>query len=1272
MTKLVKLVVASVFSVLILFVGSLPLWAASATTTTLSISPQLSVSAGTVLTLTATVKSGGSLITAGQVNFCDASAAHCDNSALIGSAWVTRAGTATMLRALPVGNRGYKAVFTGTKTYSTSTSSTYSVSVTAAGDGSDKSVTISASGTPGNYTLSSTVTTQGGAPDAGTVNFWDTTTSRLLGSAPLTQVATSSSGSVVTWASTMASVNASDGIGFIVADFNGDGILDIAGRDSVTGNLDIYLGNGDGTFTKKASYPVGAWYTQEYPLAVGDFNGDGKLDLVAPGSGPLELQILLGNGDGTFTKKTTLATPSAPLCVSVGDFNGDGIPDIIVGGQLAEYFGNGDGTFTRKAGSTITGGGGGIFAPDPIIVTDFNGDGVSDLLVGDRDSGNLSILLGNGDGTFAEQPQLVYYNPDGIVPFLRVGDFNGDGIPDIFYGAYQTTDYDVLLGKGDGSFTKQAVGVNSPHPDSGNFFSQNQNVWLADVNNDGKADLVFLNTGYQTAGYPHAAFISYMLNNGDGTFSAPASSSVISTGLKTMSIWYAGESGDFSQDGIIDFVDAENGITITSSPTYTGTASLSGVMVPGVGTHYADAQHIFSDTMFGGTSGTVPLTASPIVTGTSLAVSPGYAFNQGTNIQLTATVAPYTGYGYTASGTVTFYDGATSLGSVSISNGQAVISNNSLSLGSHNLTAVYNGDSVFSGSTSLPAVVTVSSSVISTTTSVTAQYNPSYLGNTDWLSATLTSSNGTAIPGTVSFYDGATLLGTSNVNNIGSNHYASWTFPSNASLGTHTITAKYNGSGSYAPSSSNPYSLVVAKGTPYITATTPANPAMSTQDVILYASMQYGGSTGNCSWMSGETLAVTVNGTSVGQIPLTSGMGMLRIPGGTLSAGVKTVSMQYSGDSWCNSATGTYTFSVLDARSTASGVLLTSGLNPATTTAPVPMAAQVLADGPTPTGTATLKEGASTVATGTVASTTGQNLLGPFMVAPGWQPGYEWPLATPYNVYSENDGVVLQPFASTSPVGSQDAIRMLGVDDGNSFFVDTEYCNPNAMHQLSIFARQVTPGQQFRMRLTFYDNDGNSLTTSFSGWLTSGTSWQQFTLSAMSPLSTGYCEMGIEIPTGVSGEAVDLWGPQIQQSSTVGPYLGGRLPGEADTRMAFVAPISAPLGAGTHVLTATYNGNGSYLAGTSLPYTEIVNPGAAGVAASSSKNPSLYGDAVIFTVQITGGGPVPTGTATLTDGGVTLTTVTLDVSGKATYNTSSLAVGDHPIKVTYNGDSNYF
>ena len=312
-----------------------------------------------------------------------------------------------------------------------------------------------------------------------------------------------------------------------VGDFNGDGKLDLAVANSGSNDVSVLLGNGDGTFQTALHSSVGV---SPVSVAVGDFNGDGKLDLVVVNNGSNDVSVLLGNGDGTF--QTALYSPLVgvnPVSVAVGDFNGDGKLDLVVvnsfSNNVSVLLGNGDGTF-QTALDFDTGAG-----PVSVAAGDFNADGRLDLVVANFAAGNVGVLLGNGDGTF--QP-AVNYGAGPLPVSVAVGDFNGDGKLDLAVanqsaGNAGPSMVGVLLGNGDGTFQPAVEYGAGSDTDS-------SSVALGDFNGDGNLDLAVANSGSTNR-------VSILLGNGDGTFQS--------------AVDYAGGSsllavGDFNGDGRLD------------------------------------------------------------------------------------------------------------------------------------------------------------------------------------------------------------------------------------------------------------------------------------------------------------------------------------------------------------------------------------------------------------------------------------------------------------------------------------------------------------------------------------------------------------------------------------------------------------------------------------------------------------------------------------------------------------------------------------------------
>jgi len=291
-----------------------------------------------------------------------------------------------------------------------------------------------------------------------------------------------------------------------VGDFNHDGKLDlaVASVDSETGystDVQVLIGNGDGTFKAAVSYPVG-----EAPdaVAVADFNNDGNLDIVTASAMTNSVSILLGNGDGTFQAAASFATPQDPIFVAVADFNRDGNMDIATidladstGSCLcvAVLLGNGDGTFKEPPIITAlplppTGLGIGYFATSKKL----------DLAVSEEYGGEseVQILLGNGDGTF----ELGASYPVNAGPAaIAVADFNGDHKPDLAVAENEGSSVGVLLGNGDGTFQPE-VGYGTNFP-----------IWVAaaDLEVNGIQDLVAANLDFPSG-------VTVLEGNGDGTF----------------------------------------------------------------------------------------------------------------------------------------------------------------------------------------------------------------------------------------------------------------------------------------------------------------------------------------------------------------------------------------------------------------------------------------------------------------------------------------------------------------------------------------------------------------------------------------------------------------------------------------------------------------------------------------------------------------------------------------------------------------------------------
>ena len=287
----------------------------------------------------------------------------------------------------------------------------------------------------------------------------------------------------------------------VIADFNLDDKKDLATANLRDSTVSVLLGGGDGTFADKADLFVGG---DLLSCAAGDFNGDGKPDLAVPSASAKNVGILLGHGDGTFADMTVvpLTLPDNggnPFGIAAADLDGDSTQDLLVtwGGNFQDpsvsvLLGHGDGTFTAKPNVLTSA------YPYSVVVADFNGDGKKDFATGNYQNfgpSNVSVLLGNGDGTFADKTDF----PAGAYPTSIVADdFNCDGKQDLATASSDDSTVSVLLGQGDGTFATKTDFRTGANPNS---------VTACDFNGDDKPDLATANITDGT--------VSVLLNDGD-------------------------------------------------------------------------------------------------------------------------------------------------------------------------------------------------------------------------------------------------------------------------------------------------------------------------------------------------------------------------------------------------------------------------------------------------------------------------------------------------------------------------------------------------------------------------------------------------------------------------------------------------------------------------------------------------------------------------------------------------------------------------------------
>ena len=703
------------------------------------------------------------------------------------------------------------------------TSTTLTLAVSPAPSVLGAPVTLSATATPSNAT--GKVTFYDGVTVLGTKTLSGGSASFLTGLLPagtrkLRAYYAGDSGNAAATSNVVTlTVNAKPSVGLVkgafdgdsangfVADFNGDGIADLALSSEVSF---VWLGNGDGTFRIKV---IGSGNPGQvgYPVAAADFNGDGKVDLLVAIGYPSALRFLAGNGDGTFQSGVQVA----PLAFSpvVADFNGDGKPDlaVVTGSGVSLLLGNGDGTF--QSGMTLSSAGLPTGAITGLWVGDFNGDGKPDLVIGTGSS--ISILLGTGDGNF----QAPLNDPAGMsLDGIEVADLNGDGKADLIILSASSTKIAIQFGNGDGTF-RPPVSYEVGFPPAG--------VAVGDFNGDGIADLA---AGTSTTTSP--ASVSILLGNSDGTFQPPVN---YPTYFAYAVVPIA---ADFNGDGITDLyaggiffgttmsLTATGGtpqstpvgtafpaqlqatlrkfsnpvigasVTFNVAPAGAAGATVSSTAVtdssgvarvtatanqqPGSYTVTATVQDVSASFALTNTVG--PPAILTAVSGTPQSALPGTAFANALKVKLTDSAGnPWSGV------TVTFT--APSAGASGMLS-SSVVQTDASGVASVTATAgsVGGAYAVAASFGSLRALFSLTN-VLSSTVTLAASPNPSIYGAPVTLTASVTPAGTT---GKVTFYDGATVLGTRPLSS-GTASLSTILLPT----GSRKLSAYYSGDANY-------------------------------------------------------------------------------------------------------------------------------------------------------------------------------------------------------------------------------------------------------------------------------------------------------------------------------------------------------------------------------------------------------------------------------------------------------------------------------------------
>ena len=690
-----------------------------------------------------------------------------------------------------------------------------------------------------------------------------------------------------------------------VADVNGDRKMDLLVANAIcapsgcaTGSVGVLLGNGDGTFQPAVTYDSGGFSAES--LAVADINGDGEPDLLVANTCVSDgacvdgsVGVLLGNGDGTFqTAKSYGSDGTGASSIAVKDVNGDGKPDLVVAnacgndgeygcmiGSLGVLLGNGNGTF-RAAVNYASGG----YEADAVAVGDVNGDGNPDLVVANQcgNSGNcdgvVGVLLGNGDGPF--QPVVTYDSGGYDAESVAVADVNGDGKPDLVVAnlcasSVCTNGGVVGVLLGNGNGTFQTpMSYGSGGQDA-------ESVAVADLNGDGKLDLVVANGNGN---------VGVLLGNGDGTFQGPMNYG--SGGASASSVVVADVNGDGKPDLVVanhcassNCADGSVGVLLGNGDgTFQAAVSYSS------GGVYTDAL-VLGDLNKDGRLDVV--VASEYSTGSATTGSVGVLLGNGDGtFQAAVITSTPTPLGGIRSLAMADFDGDGKLD-------LAVGAGNFLLLGKGDGTfqtpivlgaggpGIAVGDFNLDGKPDLAVggvTVLLNISVFPTTTTITSSSNPSAFGQSVTFSATVTPKASGTPTGTVTFMSGSKILGTSPLNG-GTAKFSTATL----AVGRHCISAAYSGDVNFAASKSPALHQLVNRATTTTMLVSSVNPPTVGLSVTFTATVvpQYNGTpTGTVTFKNGATI--------MGKVRLSDGRAMFHKV--FKSAGTKSITAIYSGD----------------------------------------------------------------------------------------------------------------------------------------------------------------------------------------------------------------------------------------------------------------------------------------------------------------------------------------------------------------------------------------
>lgn len=754
--------------------------------------------------------------------------------------------------------------------------------------------------------------------------------------------------------------------------------------------------------------------------------------------------------------------------------------------------------------------------------------------------------------------------------------------------------------------------------------------------------------------------------------------------------------------GTVTFVDTILGTIGTGTLNGAGVATFTTSSL-NVGTYSLSANY-GGDVDYSPSSSSPPQFSQQInqaLTTTSVVGSPAPSLF-GNPVTFTATVSVVSPGAGTPTGTVTFYDGATSIGTGSLSGNTAVLITSSLSVGTHSITAVYAGDSHFVTSTSPVFSQTVNKGTTSTT--VGTSLTPSPFGNSVTFTATISVTGGVGTPtGTVSFKDGATTIGT-----VALSGGTATLATSSLSVGTHSITAVYNGDTNFATSTSSPLSQVISQGTTSTALISSVNPSTYGQSVTFTATVSVttgaGTPTGTVTFKDGAT---TLGSSTVG----VGGVATFAIF--SLSVSTHSITAVYNGDTNFSTSTSSAVSQVVGKATPI--ITLASSLNPSNFGDTVIFTSTVSA--PTtlglPSGTISFYNGVTLMGTATLVPTGANTATATFSIS-NLNAG-TWPITAQYsgdgNFFGITSSIVSQvvnPVTSTqikvfsnsrNPSDYGEGIVLRATVSGSTAFPPlppsgtvTFYDGASPIGTVTITPVIGTPNaSSATLPYTFFAIGNHSITAQYSGDVN----------YPPSPVSSPMVQQVVQASTTsvlVGSGNPSIYGQTVTYTITVnavspgggtptgtvafydnGTFLGNSsalVPGVNSSTATFAISTLSP---GTHKILAIYPGDTNFTTSSSNKIKQIVNktPTTTTITTSSSSPPGFtFGSCVTFTATVAANSPgsgTPTGTVQFFDGATLLGTANLS-GGTVNFSTRRLypTPPTHSITAVYSGDVNFF